>query len=65
MKQVLAYVSLDGSLHRSKQEAAISSLQYLGTNACGQVMGHRVAMALFTNRKQVIEILTDIEEQTT
>lgn len=65
MKQVLAYVSLDGSLFRSKQEATIRSLQHLGENGCGQVMGHRVAMALFTNRKQVIEILTDLEEQTT
>ena len=65
MKQVLAYVSLDGSLFRSKQEATIRSLQYLGTNACGQVMPDRVARALFENRKQVIEILIDLEEQAT
>lgn len=55
----------DGSLHSSEQEAIIRSLQYLSTNACGQVLGHRVAMALFANRKQVIEILTNTEEQTT
>jgi hypothetical protein len=65
MERILVYEALDGSLCRSKRDAVLSSLQHLGENACGQVMGYRVADALIKNRTKVIELLTSLEEQTT
>jgi hypothetical protein len=65
MKQIVAYEALDGSLFRSKRDAAFRSLQHLGDSADGHVMNTSVARALVKNSTQVIEILTSLEEQTT
>ena len=65
MKNVRAYEALDGSLHKSKAEAAMASILHLGRalngDQRGQSIGESEVGFLVRHRAKILPILADID----
>jgi hypothetical protein len=64
--KVTAYAALDGSLHKSKAEAAAASILYLGrtqnNDFRGQLIGPAEVAFIITNHKKITAILNEIDQ---
>lgn len=65
MRNVRAYEALDGSLHKSKAEAAKASILHLGRSLNGDQRGQSIGPPevafLVQHRAKILPILADID----